>query len=211
LRVTTSSFFQLNSCGHSPYVTSSLTRGWVCHSQLLLALASPVTLRSESRGYHDHILLSQIRDSPKLEDQVPREQGGPVIPPDTGFTFRRLLRLAELRWRYSNPLPLGIQSESVACPPFITAGRASQETYYTSAAKTSQLMLLEKQRLYIVKTPRNTRIKCVGWKESFSVLKRVVHVEPLGLKVYLVSHGEFNTPAEISWLLIQWRYCLFGF
>jgi hypothetical protein len=24
------SFFQLDTCGHSPYVTSSLTRGWVC-------------------------------------------------------------------------------------------------------------------------------------------------------------------------------------
>jgi hypothetical protein len=23
-------FFQVNPCGHSPYATSSLTRGWVC-------------------------------------------------------------------------------------------------------------------------------------------------------------------------------------
>jgi hypothetical protein len=30
------------------------------------------------------------------------EQSGPAIPPVTGFPFRRLLRLAELRWRYSN-------------------------------------------------------------------------------------------------------------
>jgi hypothetical protein len=28
--------FQLNTCGYSRYVTSSLTRGWVCRSQLLL-------------------------------------------------------------------------------------------------------------------------------------------------------------------------------
>jgi hypothetical protein len=28
-------------------------------------------LGSESRGNHDHILLSQVRDSPNLEDQVP--------------------------------------------------------------------------------------------------------------------------------------------
>jgi hypothetical protein len=34
---------------------------------------------------------------------IPQEQGGPVIPPGTGFPFRRLLRLAGLRWRYSNP------------------------------------------------------------------------------------------------------------
>jgi hypothetical protein len=32
----------------------------------------------------------------------PQEQSDPVIPPDTGFPFRRLLRLAGLWWRYSN-------------------------------------------------------------------------------------------------------------
>jgi hypothetical protein len=52
LRLTTSNFFQLNTCFHSPYVTCSL--------QFLLALASAVTLRSDSRGIRDHILLSQI-------------------------------------------------------------------------------------------------------------------------------------------------------
>jgi hypothetical protein len=30
---------------------------------------------------------------------IPQEQGGPVILPGTGFPFRRLLRLAGLRWR----------------------------------------------------------------------------------------------------------------
>jgi hypothetical protein len=39
--------------------------------QLLLAFASAVILGSESRGSHDHILLSQIRDFPNLKDQVP--------------------------------------------------------------------------------------------------------------------------------------------
>jgi hypothetical protein len=34
-------------------------------------LASAVILRSESHGSHDDILLSQIRDSPNLEGQVP--------------------------------------------------------------------------------------------------------------------------------------------
>jgi hypothetical protein len=38
LRSTTSNFIlQLNTCGYSPYVTSSLTRGWVYHLQLLLS------------------------------------------------------------------------------------------------------------------------------------------------------------------------------
>jgi hypothetical protein len=36
---------------------------------------------------------------------IPQEQGGPVIHPDTGFSFRRLLRLLGIRWRYSNPPP----------------------------------------------------------------------------------------------------------
>jgi hypothetical protein len=71
--------------------TFSLTRGRVCRLQLLLALASAVILGSETRGTRDHILLSQIRD----------------------FPFRRLLRLAELWWRYSTPPPL----------PFITFTR----------------------------------------------------------------------------------------
>jgi hypothetical protein len=62
----------------------SLTRGRVCRLQLLLGLASAVILRSESRGTCDHILLSQIRD----------------------FPFRRLLRLAGLRWKYSTPSSL---------------------------------------------------------------------------------------------------------
>jgi hypothetical protein len=52
--------FQLNTCDYSPYVTSSLTIGWVCRLQLLMALARAVILGYESRGTHDHILLSQI-------------------------------------------------------------------------------------------------------------------------------------------------------
>jgi hypothetical protein len=39
-------FFQLNTCSYSPYVTSSLKRGWACRLQLLLALASAVILKS---------------------------------------------------------------------------------------------------------------------------------------------------------------------
>jgi hypothetical protein len=58
-------------------------------------------LGSESLAAHDHILLSQFRDS------VHQEQSGPVIPPGTGFRFCRLLRLAGLRWRHSNPPPHG--------------------------------------------------------------------------------------------------------
>jgi hypothetical protein len=65
----------------------SLTRGRVCRLQLLLALARGVILGSESRGTRYHILLSRIQN----------------------FPFRRLLRLAWLRWRYSIPTPYGIE------------------------------------------------------------------------------------------------------
>jgi hypothetical protein len=67
----TSTFFHLNTWLHSSYVTSSLTRGLVCRLQMLLALASTVILRSDSRGTRDRILLSQILNSPNLEGQVP--------------------------------------------------------------------------------------------------------------------------------------------
>jgi hypothetical protein len=68
------------------YGALSLTRGRVCRLQMLLVLASAVIFGSESRWTRGHILLSQIRD----------------------FPFRRLLRLPELRWRYSTPPPHGI-------------------------------------------------------------------------------------------------------
>jgi hypothetical protein len=87
LRLTTHFIFQLKTCGYSPYVTSSLMRGWVCLFQLLLVLASAVILRSESHGTHDHILLSQIQDSPNLEGKVPA-----FIPPRKrvpGYTPRQ--------------------------------------------------------------------------------------------------------------------------
>jgi hypothetical protein len=76
------------------------------------SLTSTVILGSESRAIHDHILLSQVRDSANLEGQVPvfispQEQGGPVVPPGSGLAFRLLLRLAGLRWRYSTPPPHG--------------------------------------------------------------------------------------------------------
>jgi hypothetical protein len=67
----------------SRYGALFLTRGRICRLQLLRVLVSAFIFGSESVGTCDHILLSQIRD----------------------FTFRRLLRLVGLRWRYSTPLP----------------------------------------------------------------------------------------------------------
>jgi hypothetical protein len=91
----------------------SLTRGRVGRLQLLLALASGVILGSEYPRTHDHILLSHVGDSSHLEGQVPlfiycRNKVAQYYPPGTGLPFRRLLRLAGLEWRYSNPHPRGL-------------------------------------------------------------------------------------------------------
>jgi hypothetical protein len=43
-------FSQLNTCCHSPYITSSRKRGWFSHLQLLLALGSAFILGSNSSG-----------------------------------------------------------------------------------------------------------------------------------------------------------------
>jgi hypothetical protein len=106
-------FSQLYPYGPSPNVTSSLTRIWVCSLELLLVLASAVILRYGSHGTHDHILVSDLRlpkpGGPGPRIYISQEQGGPVITPGTGFPFRRLLRLAGLRWRYSTPPPHGTQ------------------------------------------------------------------------------------------------------
>jgi hypothetical protein len=66
--------------------------GWVSRLQLLLALARAVILESESRGTHDHIVLSQIRDSPNLEGQVlvflsPRNRVARLYPQALGSLF----------------------------------------------------------------------------------------------------------------------------
>jgi hypothetical protein len=74
--------WQLRTCfSEAP----SQTRGRVCLLCMLLVLASIVVLGLESLWSRDDILLSQISD----------------------FPFRRLLRLAGSRWRYSNPPPHG--------------------------------------------------------------------------------------------------------
>jgi hypothetical protein len=64
----------------------------VCRLQVLLVLARAVILGSESRGTRDHILLSQIRDSPNLEGQVslfisPRNRVAQLYPQALGSLF----------------------------------------------------------------------------------------------------------------------------
>jgi hypothetical protein len=80
----------------------SLTRERVCNLLLLLGLTNAVPLGPESLGTQYHILLSQFFRFPQPGGRgsriyIPRGHGGSVIPPGTGFPFRRLLRLAGLR------------------------------------------------------------------------------------------------------------------
>jgi hypothetical protein len=94
--------FQMNTCGHIPYVTPSLTRGWICHLQLLVVLDSVVVLRSRvPQDSSPHFTFSDSRPpqpgGPGPRIYIPQEQGRPVIPLGTRFPFRRLLRLAGLR------------------------------------------------------------------------------------------------------------------
>jgi hypothetical protein len=114
-------FFQRHTYGYtsSRYVTSSLTRGRVCRLQLLLVLANAVNLGSESHRNHGHMLLSQFRDSPNLECQVPylyppKEQDGPVIPPGTGFHFPssslKIKVKVTLRLTVSQSVSLGVET-----------------------------------------------------------------------------------------------------
>jgi hypothetical protein len=96
---------QLRSCSCG---APSLTRGRVCLLYVLLALASAVSLGSESLGIWDHILLSQIWD----------------------FPFRRLLRLAGSRWRYSTPPPHETVISVFRCIQFIPISFISVLIYF---------------------------------------------------------------------------------
>jgi hypothetical protein len=59
----------------------SLTRGRVCSLQLLLGLATRVSLGSESHETHDYILLSQTWDSPNWRACFPPGTGYPSYTP----------------------------------------------------------------------------------------------------------------------------------
>jgi hypothetical protein len=82
-------------------VACLLTRERVYRLKLLVVLANKFTCPWALRPY---FIVSDLRITWPREPgpciYIPKEQGGPVIPSSTGFSFRRLLRLAG---RYSNP------------------------------------------------------------------------------------------------------------
>jgi hypothetical protein len=54
-----------------------------------------------------------------------QEQSGPVISPGTGFPFLRLIRLAGLRRRYSNPLTGEDEKLLQTTPSYITLAQTA--------------------------------------------------------------------------------------
>jgi hypothetical protein len=67
---------------------------------------------------------------------IPQEQGGTVIPPSTGFPLPRLLRLAGIRWRYTNQPSRGDPQCSTESKfeSYITTDGQSASLYWTKAA-----------------------------------------------------------------------------
>jgi hypothetical protein len=73
---------------------------------MLLGLARAVTLGSESRRNHDHILLSHLKLPPAWRARSPY-----LYPPGTGwpsYTPGHWVPLSSRKWRYSNPPPHGV-------------------------------------------------------------------------------------------------------
>jgi hypothetical protein len=77
-------FFQLNTCGHSPYVTPCLTRGWVCRLQLLQSFLTQSPAGLITTFYCLRFEAAQTCRV-RSRDYIPQEQGGPVKLPGTGF------------------------------------------------------------------------------------------------------------------------------
>jgi hypothetical protein len=92
-----------------------------------LALASAVFLGSESLGTCDRILLSQTRD----------------------FPFRRLLRLAGSRWRYSTPPSHGLPLPgSPSCLQDSPSARTTEKTHFP-------ILLHIRSKVFIEPLPKN--------------------------------------------------------
>jgi hypothetical protein len=103
-----------------------LTRGRVCLLYMMLAFASVVYLGSESLGSRDHILLSQIWD----------------------FSFRRLLRLAGSRWRYSTPPPHGYLTASQSQSYIATDGQSISKSWCRAPSVAHDHILITRWQLW---------------------------------------------------------------
>jgi hypothetical protein len=155
LRPITSNFIiQLNTCSYSPYVTSSLTRGWVCRLQLLLS--------SPAQSYSDPSPAGLMTIFYCLRFEIPpawRIRSLYLYPPGTGwsgYTPRHWVPFSSPRgWVSYITTDAQIYENSV---------RTSQETHYVSAAKSSRLMLFtETVAVYCkTRTEHTNTVTCHG-------------------------------------------------
>jgi hypothetical protein len=118
---------------------------------MLLVLDSAVFLGSESLGTRDHILLSQIWD----------------------FPFRRLLRLAGSRWRYSTPLKTGKQTIRFG-PRYIASARTASTVLLLNA-----YLMLRSLDLVAIKTCSQSHSLASALSSDSTVLALSGHVTVL--------------------------------
>jgi hypothetical protein len=143
-------------------------------------------------GTHDHILLSQIRDSTDLEDQVPvfisPGTGWPSYNPRHRVPFRRLLQIAGLRWRCLTSSPHKITTEKHCVWVLYYDHRFSRPV---------SLVIKHPSGAYdqIFVTVRQIRT-CWCWALSLT-RGRVCHIQSLVLSISLVTTD--NQSASLSW------------
>jgi hypothetical protein len=84
---------------------------------------------------------------------ISQEQCDPVISPGTGFPFRRLLWLAGLQWKYSNPPPR-VQRDFSWVPRFQDDWtRNSKKTSWWFEVRVSELRSFARRRLVESENP----------------------------------------------------------
>jgi hypothetical protein len=106
---------------------------------------------------------------------TPQEQGGPVIPPGTGFLF--VSYLSGLRWRYSNPPPHGgLEKLNFFDIIYTNSVRTSQEPHYVTELSSIYLSL------------RLQNVECY-WISAMLKLICVRHVLFQVLLLILTSEG----------------------
>jgi hypothetical protein len=142
-------------------------------------LASAVILRSEDGGTHDHILLSQIRDSPNLEGQVPV-----FIPPRNRVAqlYPQALCSFFVFTYDSQGYGGGITTSlHTVTKWYIKIQFVPQRKHHISVPKPNRLMLLGKKSLFTVRTIRNTQINSWGTSQNFIMLEQMAYIVTTGL------------------------------
>jgi hypothetical protein len=94
--------------------------------------------------------------------------GWPTYVPGTGFPFRRLLRLAGKRWRYSNP-PLGGGCPGNQTDSSEILSQSQSQSYFT----TWRLSLLASQFWLSADMPQYMEAVCFVFQNVYNHLPRI--------------------------------------